>query len=70
MNRREMALESARAVFMAHREKCVSCQKYDFSTKTIQNMCWTGVQNYKDVLRAEDDIVGYENSKAARRAAK
>ena len=57
MSALEDRMESARSVFMAHRQGCRKCQEFQFKTAELHRLCWTGMTLYRAVLTAEDNIL-------------
>lgn len=58
------ALNTSKAVFFAHKDKCDKCKNMVMhKTSTLQNLCYTGTLLYKELLKAEDAIVKNDNAK-------
>ena len=63
MSRLDDDLETARSIFMAHRNGCKQCRLFDFRrTGTLSNLCYDGTQKYKKLLTAEHKYMLHVNA--------
>lgn len=61
----ESNLDTAKAVFFAHKNACKNgCGHFELHrTHTLSSMCLAGTQLYKALLKAEDAIITIEKGK-------
>lgn len=63
----EQDLESARALFVAHRNACVLCRRYDYTSSTLPFLCYEGTIKLKNLLKFEDAYVKNTKPKRVKR---
>ena len=58
MNQTETALETQRALFVAHQTECHGgCRHFNHSAKAMTRLCYEGTSKFLALLAAEDDYI-------------
>jgi len=57
MNQTETALETQRALFMAHQTDCSHCRHFNHGAKAMTRLCYEGTSKFLALLAAEDDYI-------------
>ena len=60
MSTLETRLETARSLFMAHRNKCRTCEQFNFRSSQLPKLCWEGTSKYRALLNAENEYMSNE----------